>query len=195
MREGRRRDRRAPRRRTRQTVRSFTTIVAREALEGFQFGRAQRRRIIKEPGFVQLVAFPELVSANAQPLRRVHGRFGIEDERPFGGRRGLALALATVRISSLRILSAAARSARTAIGRGVRRNRPIGSFRGWGADSWLRLPVLRIGRSYRERRASPRIRASRLTSISNRSARPSRKCRMGSISLGGFACPSEWSFW
>ena len=45
---------------------------------------------MKEPGLVQLVAFAELVSANAQSLRRVDGRFRVEDERPFRGRRGLA---------------------------------------------------------------------------------------------------------
>src|SRR5580704_14567963 len=45
--------------------------------------------VIEEARLIKFVGFAELICANAQTLRRVHGGLGIEDERPFGWRRQL----------------------------------------------------------------------------------------------------------
>ena len=43
--------------------------------------------VIEETRLIKFVAFAELICADAQPLRRIDCRLGIDDERPFGWRR------------------------------------------------------------------------------------------------------------
>src|ERR1700733_7708861 len=64
-----------------------------DAAKQTQFYLADDGRIVEESAFIQFIAVAKLICADAQPLRGVNGRFGVENQRPFGSRRKLTLTL------------------------------------------------------------------------------------------------------